>query len=121
MQTVNNILVYRTTSPVNTCIANELGMRILDRPVPRGFCGRYHQITARYNYVPSEDYQHTIYVRAGEAFDAEAINNLGRPGAYSTTVDRAGIDEAIALLRSELGDLPVQSNLGVLHEATHRV
>ncbi len=123
MTTLNSILVYNGTTEltVDLATAQELGMRILDRPRPVGFHGHYHVVVARYGYTPSEDYAHRIYVQAGEERDATEINNLGTRGAYCTTADLAGIHEAIALLRAELGtDLPVAWNLTTTREAQSR-
>lgn len=53
--------------------------------------------------------------RVGSRWDAEAINNLGQPGAFVTGFPQAAVDEAIGLLRTrfpEYADAPVQDNSG---------
>ena len=108
-----NILVSRTATRESTTALVELGRPIVDRPVPQGFGHCYHAVTVRMGYTPLQDERATVYVRAGERRDAEAVNRMGRPGAYVTTVDADGIREAIAQLRAQYGDLPVFDPAGL--------
>lgn len=112
MVSLTTLLVPNETVRLTRDSIATFGLRVLERPVPAGFCGQYHAVYARYTFTPSLEAAHTIYVRAGEVYELDARNQVGNRGAFATTIDRDGLEQAIAILRDELGaDLPVTWNL----------
>jgi len=100
MQKPNNILVTR---PIGA-----IGM-------PRAG----HVVAVRYNSMPiteemSEGRTFHVWVEMlPDVWDANAINRLGRRGAFREVQNAEGVKEAIATLQAAWGPLPVQDNSGL--------
>ena len=68
------------------------------------------QKTARDEWRDADRRVCAIGVRCPDTYDATALNQIGRPGAFRCAPDWPAIRRAVARLRAEHGDLPVQIN-----------
>jgi|SRR5579864_635985 len=93
-----------------------IGKPVIDAQTPDGlFTGM--GVTVRYGYVSPSDSDAAgrrcgIGLPMGTVWDANAISNGRQRGAYRVDVDIPAIEAAVASLRAEWGDIPVQDNSG---------
>jgi len=101
MKTANNILVTRAIGSIEMKRAG-------------------HAVIARHNSMTVTDEMadgrpfHIWVEMLPDVWDAEAINRLGRRGAFREVPNVAGIQSAITAMQEAWGQIPVQDNSGLV-------